>query len=162
MLKSHRPKAALRNEEQSLVRRARRSDLRALLQLIGEYYRYDRIDFDAERIEPALRRLLGDESLGCVWVVECDASLAGYVVLTFNYDLEFGGLEGIVTDLFLRAEYRGHGLGALAMDAVSNYCRARGIAAIELQVTDKNKAARSFYRTLGFRKLSRVVMAKDL
>jgi ribosomal protein S18 acetylase RimI-like enzyme len=88
--------------------------------------------------------------------------IAGYIILTFNYDLEFGGLQGIVTDLFLREKYRSHGLGKMAVDCVIEYCRARGIAAIELQVEHENKAAQAFYRRLGFRRLSRIVMGKDL
>jgi ribosomal protein S18 acetylase RimI-like enzyme len=130
--------------------------------LIREYYRYDGIRFDARRVGPALRKLLGDESLGCVWIIDDGNAVAGYSILTFNYDLEFGGLQGIVTDLFLREKYRGRGLGKAALDGVAEYCRARGISAIELQVEHHNKAAQGFYRKLGFRKLSRIVMGKDL
>jgi hypothetical protein len=31
----------------------------------------------------------------------------GYVLLTFNFDLEFGGFEGVVTDLYIDERYRG-------------------------------------------------------
>ena len=153
-----RPKAS----PQCIARRARPSDSARLLELIREYYRYDGIRFDAKSVAPALRKLLRDESLGCVWMIEEAGNPAGYVILTFNYDLEFGGREGIVTDLFLREKYRGRGLGKMALDCVGEYCRARGISAIELQVEDDNNAAQTFYRKLGFRKLSRIVMSKDL
>jgi diamine N-acetyltransferase len=146
----------------SAVRRARGSDLAALLKLIREYYRFDGIRFDAKSIAPALRKLLHDESLGCVWMIEQGRARAGYIILTFNYDLEFGGMEGIVTDLFVREKYRGRGLGEQALEYVSDYCRTRGISAIELQVEKENTAAQAFYRRLGFRKLSRIVMAKEV
>ena len=146
----------------SVVRRARASDHPLLLELIREYYRFDGIRFDSKSIGSALRKLLRDDSLGCVWIIHQGSSPAGYLVLTFNYDLEFGGLEGIVTDLFLRETYRGRGLGKIALDCVEEYCRARGISAIELQVEHENKAAAGFYRKLGFQKLSRIVMGKDL
>lgn len=146
----------------SVARKARASDSPQLLELIREYYRYDGIRFDAKTIGPALRKLLRDEALGCVWIIEDAGHTAGYVILTFNYDLEFGGTEGIVTDLFLREQYRGRGLGKMALDRVSEYCRAREISAIELQVEDDNQAVQAFYRKLGFRKLKRVVMGKDL
>lgn len=146
----------------TVIRKARVSDRQQLLGLIREYYRYDGIRFEAKSIAPALRKLLSDESVGCVWIIQQGRAFAGYVILTFNYDLEFGGLQGIVTDLFLREKYRGRGLGKMALDCVAEYCRARGIAAVELQVEDDNKAAQKFYRKLGFQKLSRVVMGKDL
>ncbi len=90
------------------------------------------------------------------------AKAIGYVVLTFNFDLEFGGLEGLVTDLFIIEKYRGHGLGKRALDVVDDYCRSREIGTVELQVTAENKEAQAFYRRIGFEQLSRVVMARDV
>jgi ribosomal protein S18 acetylase RimI-like enzyme len=144
------------------VRGARAADFARLLDLISEYYRYDGIAFDAKRIAPALRKLLRDPSLGCGWTIHSGTALAGYVILTFNYDLEFGGMQGIVTDLFVREKYRGRGLGKRALDCVEDYCRDHGISAIELQVEHANKSAPQFYRKLGFHRLSRIVMGKDL
>jgi ribosomal protein S18 acetylase RimI-like enzyme len=154
--------ATLASTEIVEVRKPGASDVDQLLGLIREYYRYDGIRFDAKRIGPALRKLLRDESLGCVWIIHQGTDVAGYIILTFNYDLEFGGMQGIVTDLFLRRKYRGRGLGKRALDCVEAYCCSRGISAIELQVEHRNKAAQKFYRKLGFRKLSRIVMGKDL
>ncbi len=148
--------------ESAMVQRARAADAARLLELIGEYYRYDGIAFDAKSVGPALRKLLSDQSLGCVWMIRQGAALAGYVILTFNYDLEFGGTQGIVTDLYLREKHRGRGLGRKALDCVEDYCRARKISALELQVEHENKAAQKFYRKLGFHRLSRMVMDKNL
>ncbi len=145
-----------------IVRRAAARDFELLLELIREYYRYDGIRFSAKSIGPALRRLLRDETLGQVFLLHHGSELAGYVILTFNYDLEFGGLQGIVTDLYLREPYRGSGLGGRALDTVSEYCRRKKISVLELQVEYHNEAAQNFYRKLGFRKLPRLVMSKDL
>jgi hypothetical protein len=60
-------------------------------------------------VDAALRKLLRSRSLGRIWLMRDGAKAVGYVVLTFTY-LEFGGLEGIVTDLFIRSEYRTRGL----------------------------------------------------
>ncbi len=133
-----------------------------LMKQIREYYRYDGLRFDAKRIAPALRKLLRDESLGCVWMIHQSSEVAGYVILSFNYDLEFGGMQGIITDLFIREKYRGGGLGKRALECVGDYCRRVGITAIELQVEHDNKAAQAFYRKLGFKRLTRLVMGKDL
>jgi ribosomal protein S18 acetylase RimI-like enzyme len=83
-------------------------------------------------------------------------------VLTFNHDLEFGGLEGIVTDLFIESEYRNRGLGRNALELVDDYCRSAGIRTVELQVEEHNKSAQAFCRKLGFRKLRRIVMSRDV
>jgi ribosomal protein S18 acetylase RimI-like enzyme len=143
-------------------RQARISDAADLLQLIRAYYRFDRIRFRSNTIDPALRKLLRNPSLGRIWIMCDGANAIGYVVLTFNYDLEFGGLEGIVTDLFILSEYRTRGLGRHALAVGYAYCRSAGIHSVELQVEEDNKAAQKFYLKLGFRKLSRLVMSHDV
>jgi len=161
-MKRARALATAKSKEIVEVRKPEASEIDALLKLISEYYRYDGIRFDAKSIGLALRRLLRDKSLGCVWMIRHGSDVAGYVILTFNYDLEFGGMQGIVTDLFIREKFRGAGLGKSALDCVGEYCRDRGISAIELQVEHDNKAAQAFYRNLGFKRLSRIVMGKTV
>jgi ribosomal protein S18 acetylase RimI-like enzyme len=68
--------------------------------------------------------------------------------------------EGIVTDLFIHAPYRGLGIGRQLMALIDGYCRAAGIHALELQVENDNGDAQEFYRRLGFKTLSRLVMSR--
>ncbi|MBV8361737.1 MAG: GNAT family N-acetyltransferase [Deltaproteobacteria bacterium] len=143
-------------------RQARISDAAELLQLIRAYYRFDRIHFRSSTIEAALRKLLKSRSLGRVWIMRDGPKAVGYTVLTFNYDLEFGGLEGIITDLFILSEYRAHGLGRHALALIHEYCRSAGISTVELQVEEDNNDAQKFYLKLGFKKLSRIVMSHDV
>jgi ribosomal protein S18 acetylase RimI-like enzyme len=144
------------------IRPARPGDHAALLGLVRAYYRFDHIRFNPRAIDQALERLLRSRSLGRVWIM-CDGARAvGYLVLTFNFDLEFGGFEGLVTDLFVSARYRGCGLGRRALDIVDDYCRARRIGMVELQVEQDNAAAIDFYRRIGFRSLTRVVMTREV
>ncbi|HKV55282.1 MAG TPA: GNAT family N-acetyltransferase [Candidatus Binataceae bacterium] len=154
--------SALAGLERVECRLARGSDAAELMPLIRAYYRFDGIRFQSAAISAALATLLRRPSLGRVWIMRDRAMAVGYVVLTFNYDLEFGGLEGIVTDLYIRAEYRGHGLGRRALDLVRTHCRSLGIQALELQVERHNRDARQFYRRLGFRELSRIVMTRPV
>jgi len=145
------------------IRFASRSDQSGVLALIKAYYRFDSITFDHARIGHALDRLLRSRSLGRIWLIEvAKRELAGYAILTYNYDLEFGGVQGIITDLFIREAYRRQGLGARMISAIVSFCRTNGISAIELQVTRGNRRARDFYHSLGFETLDRLVMDLDL
>ncbi|HYL60025.1 MAG TPA: GNAT family N-acetyltransferase [Candidatus Acidoferrales bacterium] len=145
-----------------MIRPARRSDFDALLRLVAAYYRFDSIRFNRSTTGRALRRLLREESLGRVWVIDAGGALAGYAVLTYNFDMEFGGVQGIVTDFFIAARYRRKGLGARTLAAIRDYCKSRGIGTLELQVTRHNRAAQAFYRALGFKTLDRIVMDLDV
>jgi ribosomal protein S18 acetylase RimI-like enzyme len=147
---------------EATIRRSGITDFKTIMELVKEYYRYDALDFDANSIGTALRKLLQDENLGCAWIVEQATEAAGYLLLTFNYDLEFGGDEGLITDLFLREKFRGRGIGRRLIEFVEAYCRGRGITTVELQVESENRAAQAFYRRLGFTRLPRLVMSKRI
>jgi hypothetical protein len=96
------------------IRLASPSDQVRLQPLIEEYYKFDSLKFDGRTIGRALRRLLRSRTLGRVWVIEtvAEPGLVGYAILTYNYDLEFGGVQGIITEFFITEPYRRHGLPA--------------------------------------------------
>jgi ribosomal protein S18 acetylase RimI-like enzyme len=145
----------------SVIRTARSSDLHELVALVGAYYRFDRIRFESRTVAGALSTLLRKPALGRVWVAQDGKRLVAYLVLTFNYDLEFGGLEGIITELFVAARWRRLGIGQRLIDVARSFCHKSGIATLELQVSRDNRKARAFYKSLGFREFRRIVMAID-
>ena len=142
-----------------VIRPARSSDLRELLRLVGAYYRFDRIRFERKTIGRALSTLLRKPALGRVWVAQGRQRLVAYLVLTFNYDLEFGGLEGIITELYVEARWRRFNIGRQLIDLARSFCHKSGVDTLELQVSRDNRNARAFYKSLGFREFDRVVMA---
>ena len=144
------------------IRAARPADFADLLRLIRSYYRYDGIRFRSKIVPPALRRVLRDPALGRIWIARDGKRAAGYTAFSAHYDVEFGGLEGVITDLFVRSAYRGRGLGGRLLATVEEHCRAAGIGSIELQVIASNRGAPGFYRKHGFRRLPRSIMARDL
>ncbi len=144
------------------IRRARPGDAVELLRLIRAYYRFDKVRFRRMVIKSALVRLLGNRRLGSIWILRDESKAVGYVILTFNFDLEFGGFEGLVTDLYIEERYRGHRLGERALDVVDDCCRSQGIGTVELQVVEENEGAQLFYRKVGFTRLNRIVMAREV
>jgi GNAT superfamily N-acetyltransferase len=146
------------------IRPALPSDQVRLLALIEEYYRFDSLNFDGLTTGRALQRLLRSRTLGRAWVIEAVAErrLVGYAILSFNYDLEFGGIQGVITDFFIIEPYRRQGLGRQMVATIASFCRKSGITTIELQVTRKNRRARLFYESLGFETLDRLVMDLEL
>jgi diamine N-acetyltransferase len=145
-----------------VIRTVRTTDSADLMRLIRAYFRFDHIRFAPRAVAPALDLLLRRPSLGRMWIM-CDGPKAiGYVILTFNFDLEFGGIEGLVTDLYVDAAHRKLGLGQRALEVVDDYCRAHRIGTVELQVENDNAGARAFYQRSGFTQLTRVVMTREV
>lgn len=144
------------------VRAARRSDERRLLRLVKAYYAYDSIEYSERLVRTALSQLLRDSLLGRVWVVENGRALIAYAILAYSFDLEFGGCEGIITDLFIESRFRNKGYGRQLLSVIGRYCKRAAIYEIEVVVTRQNRAALGFYKALGFRDRRRSVLSLDL
>ena len=143
-------------------RTATGADTAIVLALIQEYYAFDHITFHETAIHAALKLLLEENDLGKVWLIEKQGVSAGYCILTFGFDLEFGGRVATVTDLYIRPEFRGQKLGTMALDLVKETCRSLNIGVFELQVETQNTAAQQFYFKHGLEKHERIPMSKRI
>ena len=119
------------------------------------------IEIGDAALEAALRRLLGDPSLGGVWLVEEARTPIGYAIVTYGYDLEFGGRDAYLTELWIDPPARGRGAGAAALAALDPELSSRGVRALHLQVRPENPAVRLYERS-GFARSPRLLMTRRL
>ena len=63
--------------------------------------------------------------------------------------MEFGGLAGIIDDLFVRPTHRRQGVGIALMGAAFAECRKLGAVAVEVEVGVDNASAAGLYRRFG-------------
>lgn len=133
-------------------------DHKTLLKLILAYYRFDKIPYSSTSLSRGLDTLLRNLSLGQAWLMEAHKRPVGYTLLTYNFDLEYGGIEGMLAEVYVEKKFRKRGVGTLALYEVEDFCRERGIRNVELQVLNRNKHAEKFYRKAGFEILPRKVM----
>ncbi len=135
---------------QTGIRPAGVDDLPVLLALMQEYYAHDELKFDQSSASAALRDLLNDRALGCIWLIYQDHLAIGYIALTFGYSLEFGGRDAFIDEFYIRAGYRGRGIGAGVLGLVELEARSMGVGALHLEVERGNHGAQRFYRSHGF------------
>ena len=121
-----------------------------LVELMQEFYAESGYSMDRDRAHRAFQDLLADTSLGRVWLIHRDDQIAGYVILTLGYSLEYGGRDAFVDDLYLCPPFRGQGLGKLALVQLRETCLELGVRALHLEVERENHSAASLYRRSGF------------
>jgi len=143
------------------LRRATIDDLPELLPRTGALNAHEGIAIEPAVLEAALARLLGDPAIGGAWLVELDGSTVGYAIATFGYDLEFGGRDATLTELWIDPAARGAGAASAALDLVAETLRGLGVGALHLQVRPDNPARRLYDRS-GFTASPRVVMTRRL
>lgn len=149
--------------------KAELSDVPALLRLMRAYYTFEHalrdprrgnLDFDEERQRRALTVLLGAPAVGAAYLLFSDKELAGYFVMTYGFDLEFGGRVATVTELYILEIFRRQGLGLRALGHAEKVARTGGALAVELQAERTNQAAVAFYARAGFQVHDRIPMSK--
>src|SRR5919198_1681243 len=97
-------------------------DVGCILPMVRELYALDHIPFDEQRVRAALLDLLQHPSYGCAWVILDGAEPAGYLIVTFDFSLEYGGREAFIDELFIRESRRHQGFGMLAVAHAEAFC----------------------------------------
>jgi ribosomal protein S18 acetylase RimI-like enzyme len=122
---------------------------------------HESITLDPAQTGVALDRLLGDPGLGGVWLIERDGAVVGFAIVTFGYDLEFGGRDAFLTELWVDPPARAGGAGGAALELLAPELRARGVHALHLGVRPENPARR-LYERCGFSVVPRLLMTRRL
>ena len=140
------------------MREAVLGDVRTLVELMTEFYAESDYVLDWARANAAFTVLLSDPRLGRVWLIERAAAEVGYVVVTFVYGMEYGGLMAFVDDFFVRPTFRDSGLGTAALAAARDACSLLGLRAMSVEVAGDNDPALAVYRRAGFEMTDRRLM----
>lgn len=139
---------------------AEKSDTEILIQFIQEFYEYDGHPFDEATVRTTLAKILNDNSLGRVWLIQQDNQAIGYIVLTFGYSLEYRGRDAFIDEFYIRESHRGQGVGVKSIQFIESVCPSLKIKALHLEVERENTIAQSFYRKVGFTDQNRYLMTK--
>ncbi len=143
------------------LRRATPDDLDAILPRTRALNAGEGIEIAEPSLEAALRRLLAEPGLGGCWLIEQGGMMRGYAIVTFGYDLEFGGRDAYLTELWIDPEARGHGAGTAALALLDGELRALEVRALHLLVRPENPAVR-LYERAGFEASPRLFMTRRL
>jgi ribosomal protein S18 acetylase RimI-like enzyme len=143
------------------LRLATPADLRALLPRTRALNDHEGIAIGDDALAAALAQLLADATLGAAWSIEDSGTAIGYAITTYCFDLEFGGREAWLTELWIEPSARGRGAATAAIALLERELATRDVRALHLQVRPDNPAAR-LYARLGFEASPRLIMTHRL
>lgn len=129
---------------------AKPEHLDKLLGLCAAFHTEEGILQTDEARHAALLPLLDGSPYGVVYLIGPPKSPIGYIVICFGWSVEFGGLDAIVDELYIRPGVRGRGVATEALISVPNALSAVGLRAIHLEVDRTNAAAIKLYQRAGF------------
>jgi GNAT superfamily N-acetyltransferase len=129
---------------------ARRDQLDLILSFIRELAEYekllDRVDAKAADVEHAL---FGPNPRVFCDIAEWNGAPAGFALWFYNFST-FRGRPGIhLEDLFVRPQFRRHGIGKALLNRLAKRAVAENCARFEWSVLDWNEPSINFYKSLG-------------
>jgi ribosomal protein S18 acetylase RimI-like enzyme len=126
-----------------------------VMPLIEAYWQHDNIvGYEPSRLRRQLAEFLSEPAYGCGWLAMRGDVTVGYLLCSFVYSFEHGGLIAEIDELFVAAPYRRQGIGQALLVGARTDLATRGCHCLQMQVADDNHEAQGFYTSLGFKEKS--------
>jgi ribosomal protein S18 acetylase RimI-like enzyme len=130
------------------VHRATPYDLDALLLLMSHMQNDDPWSepFDELIVRKNLQELLQDPRFGLIYVARDEQVYVGYLVICFDFSLEYRGKGAWIDELFVEPSHRGQGIGTRLLDLAESASREHGAQTLHLEVNHGNRAVELYRR----------------
>ncbi len=137
---------------------ARPADLDRLMGLVTAFHTEAGIEQDIDQTRNALAPLLEGIPHGCIYLIGPGRAPLGYIVLTFGWSVEFGGMDGFVDEIYIRPAVRGRGIATEVLLDLPKALAGAGLTALHLEVDRSNEATQKLYLRTGFRPRERYML----
>jgi GNAT superfamily N-acetyltransferase len=141
------------------IRIAKIEDARAMAELlmnIDDYPNWK--ELGAEKLEQTVwESLEWNNPERLVFVAELEGRVVGYAVVYWQH-LLFSSKEGYVSELFIRSDASGQGVGTALLETIKSEAMARGCGRLTLvNLKDRESYRRGFYASRGWEEKSNTV-----
>ena len=126
-------------------------DVDAMADLLAELFALES-DFQPQREKQltGLRLILGDLSVGRLFVLRVDGRVIGMANALLTVSTAEGGRVVVLEDVIAAAGYRGRGFGRRLVGHVMAWAAANGLPRITILADKDNSPALAFYESMGF------------
>ncbi len=129
---------------------AKPDDLPRLQSLVAAFHAHEGIEQSDEDRKAALLPLLEGSPHGAAYLVGPRKGPVGYIVVSFGYSVEMGGIDAFIDEFYIRENVRGRGMGGEVLRALMPALADYGVKALHLEVARDNVRAKRLYTRLGF------------
>jgi len=139
------------------------ADLETIFEMMCHMQRDDPWEepFHEPTVRANLVELVQNPVYGVAYIVRENAAPIGYLVICFDYSLEYRGIGAWIDELFVEPSHRGKGIGTQLLDLAEQASREHRAKVLHLEVNHGNPAI-ELYRRRGFSAHHRYLMSKPL
>jgi GNAT superfamily N-acetyltransferase len=133
-----------------LLRPAELRDVSAIAQMIQELAEFERLAHLVQCTPEKLRpHLFGEKPAAEAWVAEMGGEPVAFALFFTNFSTFLAQPGVYLEDLYVKPEYRQHGIGRALLTRLAQLTVERGNGRFEWSVLDWNESAIGFYEKLG-------------
>lgn len=140
------------------LRFAREHDVPAILRLIRELAKYEKMENEVSATEETLRDSLFGRKSAEVVLAEFGGEPVGYALFFHNFSTFLGKSGLYLEDIFVMSRFRGRGIGKNLLSFLARLASERGYARMEWVCLDWNKPSADFYKAVGAKPQSQWVI----
>ncbi len=129
---------------------AKPDDLPRLQSLVAAFHTQEGISQTDEDRAAVLTPLLAGTPHGAAYLIGPKNGPVGYIVVSFGYSVEMGGIIGFIDEFYIRENVRGRGMGGEVLRTLMPALAEYGVKALHLEVLRDNEGAKRLYTRLGF------------
>jgi len=142
---------------------AKPDDLDRLCTLVAAFHAEEELASTDEARRAGLAPLLDGIPHGAAYLIGPARAPMGYVIVTFGWSVEFGGMDAFVDEIYLRPAVRGRGIASETLISLPKALAKAGVKALHLEVDRDNETAKRLYTRAGFKARERyMLMSKRL
>ena len=119
--------------------------------MVEAFHQHMGIASDVAHRHAAIAPLLDGLPHGAVYLIGPNSAPVGYIVISFGWSVEFGGLDVVLDEFYVRERVRGRGMGGEALRALMKTLSTYGVKAMSLEVDTTDAKTHALYKRLGFR-----------
>lgn len=134
----------------NLLHLANTGDLEKLRPLVAAFHAHMGIEQSEEAREAALMPLLEGLPLGAAYLIGPRKAPVGYILISFGYSVELGGINASVDEFYIREKVRSRGMGSEVLMTLLPALREHGVKALHLEVSRADERAQRLYKRAGF------------
>lgn len=145
-----------------MVREIKKEDYQLYMDLSREFYDSDAVlhSIPASYREETWKEMMRSEEFVKGYILEKDRIEAGYGLTSYTFSQEAGGRVVWLEELYIRPEYRCHGLGKEFFRYVDEKV-APTVKRLRLEIEPDNLRAKKLYLAMGYKDLPYVQMIKE-
>lgn len=133
-----------------------------LAPLVGAFHIERGLALSDDTRRAGLLPLLEGSPHGAAYLIGPPRAPIGYIVITFGWSLEFGGMDGTIDEIFIRPGVRGRGIATEVLTVLPRALADAGVHALHLEISSQAPNNERLYARSGFqvREHSRMMTRK--